>query len=904
MITSKNLIQTKLYIPRPRANLVPRPRLVGLLEEDERGKLTLVSAPPGFGKTTLLSNWARQGKRPVAWLTLDERDNDLARFLTYLIAAVETVYTGLGQMAWDMLRSQGRPAYEEILTALLNEIASVATDGGQVLVLILDDYQLITARQIHEVVSFLLDFMPPQMRLVIASRTDPELSLGRLRVSGQLTELRAADLRFNEAEITTFFQEVLGLDLPPGDITALQMRTEGWVAGLQVAALSMRGRDDVSSFIQAFSGSNRYILDYLVEEVLARQPENIQWFLTRTAILDRLSGPLCDAVLASGASGRSQAVLEQLEAANLFIIPLDDERRWYRYHPLFAEFLRDYLATTQPEVAPSLHRRAAAWLEENGQPSEAVGHALAAGEGRDAARLVEVATREMVTQGEWQTLQDWLEALPEEQVQDRPRLALAQAWAHLFTSPPTVTESWLRLAEKRLSRGTDHLEGDIGEQQSLALHGEIMAIRATMASAAGDTERAIQLGQLALAQLPEDDRFLRANVIMAMGYGYRYSGEVTAAKAHFEQVVVLGQESGNRYQILDGLCNLANQQLIQGHRREGIETARKALHMIESTRGRPQAMAVEVYLINGVLLYEQNDLETAGHFIDRSLRLSKQTGMRELQYAAHFWFSQVARGQGDHAGAAQHMESAGRVAEKMGNQRAIRHVAAGKARLFLHLGDFGPVKHWVSATEASRQERPPSLAPVNEYEDLTLAQTYLVLGRVGDAQALLNALQPFVEAAGRFDHVYRIVALRALALAAQAELARSLDLLAQLLPQTGAEGYVRLYVDLGRPMAALLQRAAAASVEPVEVRKLLEAFPIGSIPAPSAVAPDPRPLTKREQEVMGLIVAGHSNQQIADELVISLGTVKRHISNIYRKLGVRRRTQAVAKARELGELGS
>jgi LuxR family maltose regulon positive regulatory protein len=762
------------------------------------------------------------------------------------------------------------------------------------------------------------------MHLVIASRTDPELSLGRLRVSGQLNELRAADLRFTEAEIAVFFQQVMGLRLSAGDIASLSARTEGWAAGLQVAALSMRGREDVSAFIQAFSGSNRYILEYLVEEVLARQPEAIQRFLIFTSILDRLSGPLCDAVLDMGAEmqrgggaeeqqasspialtvegGQSQIVLEQLEAANLFVVPLDDERRWYRYHPLFADFLRDHLKTTRPEHMPVLHRRAAAWLEDNGQPADAFGHALAAGDGRDAARLAESATREMIAQGEWRTLQSWLDALPEDQVRDRPRLALARAWAHLFSSPPNVTESWLRVAEERLSRVASPDEVGASRRQASALHGEIMAVRATMASVAGDTERAIQLGRQALALLDEDDRFLRTTAIMAMAYGYRYSGDVLVAEAHFEQVVALGQQSGNRYQMLDGLCNLANQQLVQGRRREALETAQQALQIIEATGGEPQAIAVEVYLINGVLLYERNNLETAGHFIDRSLALSKKTGMNELQYAAHFWSSLVARAQGDGAKAAEHMAVAGRLVEKMGSQRAIRHVAAGKVRLYLYLADLAPVKQWVYVVEIRRQDRSSSLAPVNEYEDLTLAQAYLALGRAEDALALLAQLQPVVEVAGRFDHAYQIMALRTLALAAQADLSGALALLAQLILLTKPEGYVRLYADLGRPMAALLQRAATSGVEPAEVRKLLAAFEIRYEPAPTDDQPGLAPLTKREREVIALIAAGDSNQQIAAELVISLGTVKRHISNIYRKLGVRRRTQAVARARELGEL--
>ena len=914
---TNNLILTKLYIPRPRANLVPRPQLLERLDEGQRGKLTLLSAPPGFGKSTLLGDWARRGDYWVAWLSLDERDNDLTRFLTYLIAALQTVYEDVGTIAREILEAQGQTAYESILTALINEVVEAPGGRGRALVLILDDYQLITARPVHEAVTFLLDFLPPRMHLIIASRTDPELSLGRLRISGQLAELRATDLRFTLAEIAVFFQEVMGQRLAAADIASLLTRTEGWVAGLQVAALSMKGRDDVSSFIQTFSGDNRYILEYLIEEVLERQPQSVQRFLIQTAVLDRLSGPLCDAVVGAGEQGvggkeqvaggkehvaggkergGSQVVLERLQTADLFIARLDDERRWYRYHPLFAEFLRAHLRATQPELAPLLHRRAARWLEQNGQPAEAVGHALAAGDHAQAVRLVELSAREAVTQGEWRTLQHWLDALPKDQLRARPRLALAQAWAHLYSSPPAVTESWLQTVEKHLPPAAKAGEGNIDEWQA-ALHGEIGVIRATMASAAGDTRQTIQLGRQALAQLPQDDRFLRTTVITAMGYAYRYSGDVAAAQDTFEQVVDLGQQSGNRYQILDGLCNVANQQLLQGRRREAMETAGRALQITESSRGKPSVMAVEVYLINGVLLYEKNELEAAGRLVDRSLVLSERAGLSELRYAACFWSGLVACGLGDRARAMEHMEAAGRAAEKMGNRRAVRHVAAGQTRLFLFWGDLAPVTRWVAEMEAALEDRSPALAPIREFEDLTLVEAYLALGRTKDALILLAQLGPAAEAAGRFDHVYRIRALLALTLTARGDTTGALDTLARLLPLTMAEGYVRLYVDLGRPMAALLRQAAAAGVEAAEARKVLGAF--AARHEPDEPTPVPVRLTRREKEVLALIVAGYSNQQIASELVITLGTAKRHISNIYRKLGVRSRTQAVAKAREM-----
>ena len=897
---SDSLILTKLYVPRPRANLVPRPRLLERLDEGLEGKLTLVSAPPGFGKTTLLSEWVRHGKWPASWLTLDERDNDPVRFVTYLIAALQTVYQDMGRTAREMLQAQGKPTFEKILTPLINDLAETLSQHDRPLLLILDDYQLITARPIHQIVSFLLDYLPPQAHLVIASRTDPDLSLGRLRISGQLNELRAADLRFTVSEIGLFFQEALGLHLSAGDIVALQARTEGWVAGLQVAALSMKGRDDVSGFIEAFTGSNRYILEYLIEEVLERQPASEQRFLTRTAILDRLSGPLCDAVLGEqGADSKGQAassllVLERLEAANLFIVPLDDERRWYRYHPLFAEFLQGHLRVTRPDLVPVLHRRAARWLEENGQPAEAVGHALAAEDHERAVRLVESAAREMIMQGEWRTLQGWLDALPEEQVRGRPRLALARAWAFLHSAPANVTEERLQAVEKLLAD-----EEKFDDDGATTLRGEIGAIRATMASAAGDTGRTIELGRQAVAYLPEDDRFLRTAIIMAMGLAYRYDGDVTAAQERFERVVALGQESGNRYQMLDGLCNVANLQLIQGQPRKAMKTAERALQITESTRGKPPTIAAEVYLINGVLLYERNELEAAGRLIDRAKALSEQASMNELLYAACFWSSMVARGQGDRVEAIKQMQSAGRLVEKMNNRRAMRHVVAGRIRLLLQQGDLAPVSSWMEETETTREEGPPTLAPIREYEEMTLAMAYLATDRAEDALILLNRMRPAASAAGRIDHAYKIMALLTLALDAAGDTPAALKALGQLLPRTAAEGYVRLYVDLGQPMAELLRQAATAGIEPVEARHLLGAFETGQEPEPAPTRPL---LTRREQEVLALIAAGRSNQQIADELVISLGTVKRHISNIYRKLGVRRRTQAVAWAR--GELAS
>lgn len=896
------LLATKLYIPKPQTNLVHRPRLFKKLDEGLQGGLTLLSAPPGFGKTTLLSDWIERSERPVAWISLNERDNDPVRFVSYLITAIKgTLLMGadldLGDIPLALLYSQQPNRIEAALTMLINEVAELelpAEPTRHPIVLILDDYHVINEQAVHETVTLLLRYLPAQLHLVITSRADPDLPLPRLRIRGQVTELRAADLRFTSDEAFTFLQETTGLSFSPADVLALEERTEGWIAGLQVAALSMKGREDIPAFIESFTGSNRYILDYLIEEVLERQPAEIQAFLLQTAVLDRLSGPLCDA-LTGQADG--QGTLEDLDRANMFLVHLDDERKWYRYHHLFADFLRAHLAKIQPELVPELHRRAAYWLKENDLPAGAVNHALAAEDFDLAELLIEQVAQETIQGGEWGTLQGWLDGLPEERLRANPRLCLAQAWASLFTASAEGTESWLEAAEAGLPiLDQPGLANGAGVK---AIHGQIGAIRATIAANMGDREHTIALGKRALALLPEEDLFLRTAIILAMGYAYRYKGDVPAAKESFKKVVSLSQITGNRYQMLDGLCNLANMQMLEGRQLQAQKTIRRATEVTILPNDRPSAIASEVFLIKAVHHYKRNELAEAEEHIGKSLSLNRQQGISELEYAGIFWLSVIRRAQGDLAAAREHMRKAEHLARQTHNWRIIAHVAAGSAHLSLYEGDNEAAAQWAKQVASARGSRPLSLPRIDEFETIVQAQISLALDQPAEAIALLESRLPVAKAAGRLDTVYKMMAFQSVAEDAIGDKERAMAILKKLLPQTAPQGYVRLYLDAGPAMAILLSQLASSGFETDDARHLLFNFEKQDRPSPVETRPAlPTPLSARELEVLALIKSGHTNKEIAEELVISIGTVKRHISNMYRKLNVGSRTQALAKAKE------
>ncbi|MGD8398656.1 MAG: LuxR family transcriptional regulator, partial [Anaerolineae bacterium] len=567
-----SLLQTKLYIPPIRRELVSRPRLIERLNAGLNGCLTLVSAPAGYGKTTLVTQWLNSTKCPSTWLSLDESDNDPTRFLVYFVAALRTVDADIGKGVLSALQSPQPPPVEAVLTSLINDAAAIPDR----ILLVFDDYHLIESPPVDNALTFLLEHLPAQMHLVIVTREDPHLSLARLRARGHLTELRAADLRFTASEAADFLNQVMGLELAAEDIAVLERRTEGWIAGLQLAAISMQGREDTAALIKSFAGSHRHVLDYLVEEVLKQQSESIQTFLLQTTVLDRLTGSLCDAILGRGAddqrstgdrntfalqlpssSASGQEILEHLERSNLFVVPLDEERRWYRYHHLFADLLRQRLHQTQPEQVPILHRRASKWYEQNGFVDEAIEHALRAEDFERAADLVEGRAETPWGRGEQIRLQGWLEALPAEQVLSRPQLCIFHAWGLFASGQQSAAEQSLQAAERALER-TAGRETDAAPAKRVRMpvsdmtkiQGRAAAVRAFMASFRGDVSEIIQYSRQALDRLPEQDLVWRSSAAIALGDAYSFNGELVAACRARLEALEASKATGNWYMIL------------------------------------------------------------------------------------------------------------------------------------------------------------------------------------------------------------------------------------------------------------------------------------------------------------------------------------------------------------------
>jgi LuxR family maltose regulon positive regulatory protein len=905
------LLTTKLYIPPLRPNLVPRPRLNQRLSDRVGHKLTLVSAPAGFGKTTLLSAWIHAGEQRVTWLSLDEGDNDPARFWTYVIAALQRLHARIGETALSLLESPQPPPPEALLTLLLNDIAAFA----QPFSLVLDDYHVITAQGVHQGVAFLLDHLPPQMHLMITSRADPPLALTRLRARNQLTEIRAADLRFTAEEAAAFLNEVMGLGLTAEQVAALETRTEGWIAGLQLAALSMQGRDDLASFIAAFTGSNAYIVDYLVEEVLQRQPEDVQTFLMRTCVLDRLSGALSDAVTGQD---DGQAMLEHLYHANLFLIPLGDERKWYRYHHLFAEVLRNRLrqsTASQPGLVLELHRRASAWFEHNGLLPEAVQHALAAADFERVADLIEHSAGVLFARpGLHGLLNTWLAALPGEIMRARPTLCILLAWLLFDRAQIDAAEQRLQDAEQALRHAdlTDAIRDRLGT---------IAGARAMAAALRGDATQAIAYAEQALPNLRPDNLRIRGVVNGSLAVAYLSRGDLARAEQAFAEAVAMGRAAGNEHLALWATSMQTCLQRARGALRLALATGRQALDRA-GERGLQLAPGLGGLNISMAdVLRERNDLGAALHHADEAVAYFMTWGNIYLLLISLLVLARVKQAQGDLDGALAVVRRAQPLAQEHNVAPMLALLAAFEAQVRLAQGDLAAAVDLVQGTEQSVWSVEPPLHmnsfPIfpytYEHKDIVEAQVWIAQGQAAadralleQAIALLERRRDEAEARGLPWLRIKSFALQALAYRALGDRAQSeasARALGQALTLAEPEGYVRVFVDEGPPMAELLRRAQSRGIAPAYVNKLLSAFPDGGLS--SAVRRPPsliEPLNERELEVLRLIADGLSNREIAGKLIIALSTVKWHINNLYGKLHVRSRTQALARAKELGLL--
>jgi len=939
------ILQTKLYIPPIRPELVSRPRLIERLNSGLHRKLTVISAPAGFGKTTLVSEWltslrlaaAKEGQIAdgIAWLSLDESDNDPARFLVYFIAALQTIEPRqesateqepvgvIGQGALGALQSAQSPPPEAVLTSLVNEIAAFPDR----ILLVLDDYHLIEAQAINDALSFLLDHVPQQMHLVIATRDDPHLPLARLRARGQLTEVRAADLRFSSSEAAEFLNQVMGLDLSAEDIAALEERTEGWITGLHLAAISMRGHEDAASFIKSFTGSHRFVLDYLIEEVLQQQPERIRSFLLHTSVLDRLCGPLCDAVrfgYTETPIGQEdgKGMLKALERGNLFVVPLDDKRQWYRYHHLFADVLQAHLMEEQPHQVSSLHRRASEWYEQNGLPSDAIRHALAAEDFKRAADLAELSWPDWSEPFQSIAWLSVVKALPEELVRARPVLSVLYAQAHLSAGKLEAAEARLLDAERWLEPTTDMSDRPeapstkmvvVDEEQFRSLPASLAMARAYYAQAIGDVPGTVKYAQRALDLLSERDHLRRASLTALLGLTHWAHGDLEAAYRIFSDGLASMQRAGNIPGAIGSTFVLADIKMTLGHLHEAASICERALKLATEL-GKPMPSGTEdVYTGISALHRERGDLEAAAQDLATSKKLGEQVQLPDWQYRWCIAQARLKETLGDLDSALDLLDEAERLYVRT-PLPDVHPIAALKTRIWVAQGRLAEALGWARERELSVDD---DLSYLREFEHITLARVLIAQyksDRVDDsihkAVELLERLLQAAEEGGRTGSVIEILLLQALAHHAQGNIPRALDPLERALTLAEPEGYARLLVDEGPPMARLLYEALSRRIAPDYVRRLLAAVPVSEPEQAHELAPKTHgtewvePLSERELEVLQLIAEGLTNQEIASKLFLSLNTVKVHTRNIYSKLGAHHRAEAVARARALGILPS
>lgn len=879
------ILSTKLYMPAVRRTLVARPRLVEKIDRVFAHKLLLISAPLGFGKTTALSAWIDAGaegaRRKVAWVSLDEADNDPVRFWTVCIAALQTLEPVVGAGALAVLKSPRPVPIESVLTLLVNEMDAVPEEFA----LVLEDLHVIQNPSIHTGLAFLLDHSPPRLHLIITSRADPPLPLAQLRARNELIELRAAELRFTLDEAMAFLNQVIGLGLSRDDIAALETRTEGWIAGLQLAALSMREREDRSAFITAFTGSHRYVVDYLTEQVIQLQTQEVQSFLMQTSLLDRMNASLCDAI-----TGRkdSRIILEHLNQHNLFLIALDDNQEWFRYHHLFADVLRHRLQESQPEAIPVLHRHASEWFERAGLIPEAAHQALLAGDWEPAARLIEQITEVLWQRGEITTLSRWMQELPEPVRRHQPGLCLAYARALVDTAQFAAAETFVADAEQALA---SHLSGEASRQR--ILEGQAHALRAYLALARSEFAQAIALAHRAQEEIPSDDAGWQSFVASNLAGAYRFSSNWEAASQSYLEASALSQAAGDRVNALIALSLRGEVLQAQGQLRLAAEQYDETLQLAWNW-GIAHAPLTGYALVGlGRIWCEWNELDVALRHVQKALERGREAGMLDVLLRGYLALDRIREAEGNLEGALVILDDLTPIVSRMGVTGVRDWVDARRAQIWLAQGKLEQAVDWADRYPGSADDTVYPAIPV------ALAHIWLARGNPDEAiRCLEHALQS-AQQVGQRGNAVQLLAVKALAHRARGDPTEALADLAQALALGEPEGYCRVFVDEGAPMVRLLQRAAAREPSSKYIRQLLVA--LGEPAHDQEVAPVPlfEPLTEREIQVLRLIVDGATNQEIAKELVLTINTVKKHTSHIFAKLGVKNRAQAIGRAREL-----
>ena len=886
-MTSPTILTTKLFIPPAMPAVLLRPDLLERLDRGRKVPLTLLSAPPGYGKTTLLSLWATNYPGSIAWLTLDDGDNDPARFFHHLLASIQTVEPQIGS-GITLRIERGKPTTaESILTPVLNQIMAYGLD----LSLVLDDYHVIEVSSIHAALSYLLEHTPPNLHLVVATRSDPPVPLALMRSRGQLIELRAAELAFTPPETSSFLQNIVGLELSSADIATLTRRTEGWPAGLRMAALSLMDHSDPAAFVRMFGADDRHVVDYLVDEVLAHQPPEVNRFLLDTSILERICGPLCEALMDEPIRVNGQEMLERLEAANLFLLPLDDKRYWFRYHRLLADVLRERLRKSEPERLLILHQRASAWYKKQAETSEnpvfiseAIDHSLRGEDPTHAVELIESGAEATLMRSELTTFLGWTENLPEQILIGHPRLCALQAMVRLITGRPLeeVTQS-LERASQADSKG-NHAS-------------EIAIVRAMLATFQGDGQATVNLAEKALQRLPEESLFLRTIMIDALGIAYIMLGDFPAAIKALEQAAYMGEQTGNTLAAAGAWCNVAGLHLTAGRIPRARELLERALELSTDPHGRRLPAAGKALLGLGQVWREWNDIDAAERYTREGVELFEQYGdIGTVVGLASLARLRIEAGEFDIA--RQQIAEAERIAfESDTTNLDDRLILPLKAFMALAEGDDEAARQWIEDLRSATAGKP--FYHLQELEQTTLARVLLGLNQPKEALEILITVGDNAKKMGMNKRLVEVLVLQALAHEALGAHEQALKAVETALHLGEAGGMVRTFIIEGELIGRLLHEAAQRGTSPEYVGRLLAAFPQAQ---PERTRQDDliEPLSERELEVLSQIAEGHTNAEIGGRLHLALSTVKWHTSNIYGKLGVKNRAQAIARARSLG----
>jgi LuxR family maltose regulon positive regulatory protein len=870
------LLETKFHTPFWRSDGVIRPRLLDQLQTGliEQRKLMLVSAPAGYGKTTLITSWLysfSESTRNI-WLSLEKSDNEPARFLSYWATAWNRISDLPLENIQDLLDMPQLPPFQSILDEVINALARLKEPA----ILVLDDYHTIINSLIHEMLEYFLEHQPRQVHLVIITRSDPPIPLARLRARRQMVEIRASDLRFTEEEASQFFNQSMQLVLEEEDIQTLEMRTEGWVVGLQLAGLALKNLPDPQNFVETFRGSHRYLLDYLAEEVIRQQRDDIRKFLIQTSILERFNAESCEAL--TGYTD-SQGLLSELEQANLFLIPLDDERVWYRYHHLFADFLRTELSKTETE---KLYKKAALWHEQNEFTSEAVQYAIASDDLEFLADVIDWGLKKdaIWSGGNLTLYAAWLDILPTQAFHSRPALSLNASRVLYLLGRFDLAEKQIDQAEKTLQALPDSPE----KEQMLAL---ASLYRGAIASVRGDTQQAIELITFAQERLPDEHHLQHARGFFSLGLAYELSGQTELAVQNYLKSSEKAQSAGVLFLAIHALGAAAQVQIGQGQLHRAEQACQQAIQIAGGKRLPPLGLAESII---GSIALERNDLAAAEDFLQNGIALSRRGGLIDDVILGLSYLARLHAYQGRVSNAFDAIQEANTIIQGFGVERMSMLAAAHIANLQLYTGQEGAATQWAAEYQVARA----SLS--HEFADLTFVRVLLKTGDREKVTSILDALLKQGQAQGRVRTRIEVMILMALFHRAEKDIPIAVDWLSQALGLAAPEGFIRIFLDEGEALLDLLPRARQAAPE------LVDAI-LGSLQAESGKSPLdqlPEPLSEQEMRVLGLIVAGKTNREIAEELVISVGTAKWHVHNILQKLGVSNRSQAIARARELG----